>query len=377
MKSRKFNDNWKEYVLYDLANWKNGLAFNKINFSEDGYPIIKIAELKNGITSQTNFTKDKCSEEVYLRKNDLIFSWSGNPETSIDAYLYDLPEGYLNQHSFKVTPYEFINKYFLFYILKYLKPIFKKIASNKQTTGLGHITISDLRNLKIKIPTIEIQEKFLKIIKRIDDKIKLNNQTNDNLLKIGLELLKEDFNQKTEYEVLSNAIKFVKGKKPLDITPKVKEGYKKYLTIACLNGQEVNYADPTKMVLSNNDLLMVMDGASSGDVYYVGQGIVGSTLSRVDCIDGNYISEFIYFSMKYYKDLIQSKNTGSAIPHTDKVFVGNLKVPKLLIEEQEKYKTLLYKILKNMNENKILEQLRDTLLPKIMNGEIKLDKIEI
>ena len=377
MKSRKFNDNWKEYVLYDLANWKNGLAFNKINFSEDGYPIIKIAELKNGITSQTNFTKDKCSEEVYLRKNDLIFSWSGNPETSIDAYLYDLPEGYLNQHSFKVTPHEFINKYFLFYVLKYLKPIFKKIASNKQTTGLGHITISDLKNLRIKIPTMEIQEKFLKIIKRIDDKIKLNNQTNDNLLKIGLELLKEDFNKKKEYEVLSNVIKFVKGKKPSDITHELKEGYKKYLTIVCLNGQEVNYADPTKMVLANNDLLMVMDGASSGEVYYGGQGIVGSTLSRVDCIDGKYISEFIYFIMKYYKDLIQSKNTGSAIPHTDKVFVGNLKVPKLLIDEQEKYKILLHKILQNINENKILEQLRDTLLPKLMSGEIDLDKIEI
>ena len=377
MESRKFNNSWKEYALYDLANWKNGLAFNKINFSEYGYPIIKIAELKNGITSQTNFTKNKYSEEVYLEKGDLIFSWSGNPETSIDAYLYDLPEGYLNQHSFKVTPYEFINKYFLFYILKYLKPIFKKIASNKQTTGLGHITVSDLRNLKIKIPTMKIQEKFLKIIKRIDDKIKLNNQTNDNLFGIGLELLKEDFNKKAEYEVLSNAIKFVKGKKPLDITLEIKEGYEKYLTIACLNGQELNYADPTKMVLSNNDLLMVMDGASSGDVYYGGQGIVGSTLSRVDCIDDNYISEFIYFIMKYYKDLIQSKNTGSAIPHTDKVFVGTLEVPKLLIEEQEKYKTLLYKIFQNMNENKILEQLRDTLLPKLMNGEINLDKIEV
>ena len=93
MESRKFNNSWKEYALYDLANWKNGLAFNKINFSEDGYPIIKIAELKNGITSQTNFTKNKYSEEVYLEKGDLIFSWSGNPETSIDAYLYDLPEG--------------------------------------------------------------------------------------------------------------------------------------------------------------------------------------------------------------------------------------------------------------------------------------------
>jgi len=197
------------------------------------------------------------------------------------------------------------------------------------------------------------------------------------LLKIGLELLKEDFNKKTEFEVLSNVIKFVKGKKPSDITHELKEGYKKYLTIACLNGQEVNYADPTKMVLANNDLLMVMDGASSGEVYYGGQGLVGSTLSRVDCIDGKYISEFIYFIMKYYKDLIQSKNTGSAIPHTDKVFVGNLKVPKLLIDEQEKYKILLHKILQNINENKILEQLRDTLLPKLMNGEIDLDKIEI
>ena len=208
MKSRKFNDNWKEYVLYDLANWKNGLAFNKINFSEDGYPIIKIAELKNGITSQTNFTKDKCSEEVYLRKNDLIFSWSGNPETSIDAYLYDLPEGYLNQHSFKVTPHEFINKYFLFYVLKYLKPIFKKIASNKQTTGLGHITISDLKNLKIKIPTMEIQEKFLKIIKRIDDKIKLNNQTNDNLSEI-IERMFINFLEKhnEEFVALEDAVK--------------------------------------------------------------------------------------------------------------------------------------------------------------------------
>ena len=46
----KFNNNWKEYILYDLANWKNGLAFKDIYFSDKGKPIIKIAELKNGIT---------------------------------------------------------------------------------------------------------------------------------------------------------------------------------------------------------------------------------------------------------------------------------------------------------------------------------------
>ena len=266
------------------------------------------------------------------------------------------------------------NNQFLYYLMK---NSIKKIKMKSTGTVFESINRKELENIEILDFDKSQQKKISKILFDIDKKIELNIQTNDNLLKIGLELLKEDFNKKTEYEVLSNAVKFVKGKKPLEITPEIKEKYKKYLTIACLNGQELNYADPTKMVLSNNDLLMVMDGASSGDVYYAGQGIVGSTLSRIDCIDSNYISEFIYFIMKYYKDLIQSKNTGSAIPHTDKVFVGNLKVPKLLIEEQEKYKTLLYKILKNMNENKILEQLRDTLLPKLMNGEIDLDKIEI
>lgn len=266
------------------------------------------------------------------------------------------------------------NNQYLYYLLK---NSIKKIKMKSTGTVFESINRKELENIEILDFDKSQQKKISKVLFDIDKKIELNIQTNDNLLKIGLELVKEDFNKKTEYEVLSNAIKFVKGKKPLDITPEIKEKYKKYLTIACLNGQELNYADPTKMVLSNNDLLMVMDGASSGDVYYAGQGIVASTLSRVDCIDGNYISEFIYFIMKYYKDLIQSKNTGSAIPHTDKVFVGNLKVPKLLIEEQEKYKTLLYKILKNMNENKILEQLRDTLLPKLMNGEVDLDKIEI
>ena len=40
--------------LFDLAIWKNGLAFKKIDFSEDGVPVIKIAELNNGIGSNTS-----------------------------------------------------------------------------------------------------------------------------------------------------------------------------------------------------------------------------------------------------------------------------------------------------------------------------------
>ena len=377
MEYRKFNEKWKKCKLYDLATWKNGLAFKQISFSNKGYPIIKIAELKNGITKQTNYTKQNYDKDVFLRYDDLVFSWSGNPETSIDAFLYRLPDGYLNQHIFKVTSKEGIDKYFLYYILKYLKPAFKSIATNKQTTGLGHVTIGNLKEMDVAIPNYIIQRKIMKILKNIDDKIELNNKINNNLYEVGIELLKNDFILEKGMETLSQVIKFVKGKKPSDISTNKQVGYEKYLTIACLNGQELNYADTNKMIMSNNDLLMVMDGASSGEVYCGGHGIVGSTLARIDCTDNNYISEFIFFCLKYYKDLIQSKNTGSAIPHTDKVFVGSLEIPKINIEKQEKYNVLLSKIQHNQNENKTLENLRNALLPKLMNGEIDLDKIEI
>lgn len=182
----EFNKSWNEYILYDLANWKNGLAFKDINFSNKGKPIIKIAELKNGITEQTKYTDGDYGEEVYLSKNDLIFSWSGNPKTSIDAFLYDLPEGYLNQHSFKITEKkEIVAKYFLYYVLKYLNPVFQSIASDKQTTGLGHVTITDLKKIRVRIPDLDVQYKILDIVKNIDDKIYNNNQINDNLLNVA------------------------------------------------------------------------------------------------------------------------------------------------------------------------------------------------
>ena len=376
MKSRKFNDNWKEYVLYDLANWKNGLAFNKINFSEDGYPIIKIAELKNGITSQTNFTKDKCSEEVYLRKNDLIFSWSGNPETSIDAYLYDLPEGYLNQHSFKVTPHEFINKYFLFYVLKYLKPIFKKIASNKQTTGLGHITISDLKNLRIKIPTMEIQEKFLKIIKRIDDKIKLNNQTNDNLLelikKLYIEKIKNNNDINFEEKNLDEFCNIFTGKKNANASEE--NGQYKFFTCAPepLSINSYIYDGPA-VIVAGNCAYTGRTNFYNGkfDLYQRTYGIT---------TNNDYI--YLFYAM-IYTDLqndIMGGTHGSAIPYIVMNDIAKFKVKynkELFDELSKEMKILLLKIKSNESQSETLTRLRDTLLPKLMNGEIDLDKIEV
>ena len=170
------------YSLFDLAIWKNGLAFKKINFSDRGLPVIKIAELNNGISSKTSLTQGDYGKEVFVQWDDLLFSWSGNPQTSIDVFRYRLPDGWLNQHIFKVTANSnLVTKDFLYYTLKYLKPYFTQIATNKQTTGLGHVTIADLKRMSVVIPQKEIQEQITSILKAIDDKIEVNSNINENL----------------------------------------------------------------------------------------------------------------------------------------------------------------------------------------------------
>lgn len=147
----------RKVSLYSLAKWQNGLAFKNITFSNSGLPIIKIAELKNGITDQTKFTNDIFDSNVHLHNGDIVFSWSGNPETSIDTFIYKLQDGWMNQHIFKVTPQNINYRYFYF-LMKSLNPTFQRIASNKQTTGLGHVTVKDLKEIEVYIPSIEVQQ---------------------------------------------------------------------------------------------------------------------------------------------------------------------------------------------------------------------------
>ena len=65
--------------------------------------------------------------------------------------------------------------------MKYLKPTFTAIATNKQTTGLGHVTIADLKRLSVIVPERDVQKKIAGVLKAIDDKIYVNKEINKNL----------------------------------------------------------------------------------------------------------------------------------------------------------------------------------------------------
>ena len=191
--SPTFPKHWLPSPLYTMATWVNGLAFRKIQFAETGRPIIKITELKGGISGQTKFTQQTFDDSVCVRPGDLLFSWSGQPETSIDAFWWRGPEGWLNQHVFRVTPELGLDVTFFYYLLRYLKPNFVRIARNKQTTGLGHVTKRDLKNLRVAAPDSSEQRAIAHVLGTLDDKIELNRRMNETLEAMARALFKSWF----------------------------------------------------------------------------------------------------------------------------------------------------------------------------------------
>src|SRR5262249_15069899 len=72
---------WELRSLYETARFINGAAFKSTDFSAagDGLPVIKIAELKDGIGTQTKFSQRKLPSDQKIEAGDLLYSWSGSP----------------------------------------------------------------------------------------------------------------------------------------------------------------------------------------------------------------------------------------------------------------------------------------------------------
>jgi type I restriction enzyme S subunit len=145
---------WQTLPVYDIATYVNGTAFKAFQPNDErrGLPIIKIAELKAGVTAQTKFSDVAMPEKYRLRTGDILFSWSGNPDTSIDTFIWAHGDAWLNQHIFRVDIHSPNERAFVIATLEYLRPVLAEIARNKQTTGLGHVTVGDMQRLLVVKP---------------------------------------------------------------------------------------------------------------------------------------------------------------------------------------------------------------------------------
>ena len=396
-----FPNQWTPIKLYELAEWINGKAFKKDDYNITGLPVIKIAELNTGLSSNTKYSINN-DEKFYIKKGDILFAWSGNPDTSIDTHKFKEKEGYLNQHIFKVLPNDNkIESDFLYYILKYLKPFFKEIARNKQTTGLGHVTISDLKKIQVRIPSENIQKEIADIFIILDSKIEINNKIISNLESQAQAIFKSwfvDFEpfqdgnfveselgmipEGWEVKELGELFKFVKGKKPKDLHEKYEDNFIPYIVKGVMDGSETpKFTNEINIVkIKKLDCFMLMDGANSGNIYYGYDGALGSTFGLIEAKNQIY-RELIYWKLKTNESIIKNQNTGSAIPHANKDFISKMNVAiPINIEENVIVKTLenfRIKINSLNNQNTKLAELRDALLPKLMAGEIDVSNIKI
>lgn len=148
-------EGWEVIPIYDIARYLNGAAFkpSELNKDKKGLPVIKIAELKSGITDQTYYSAKQINNDLVISRGDVLFSWSGSPETSIDIFLWVEGEGLLNQHTFRIIADKGYDKAWVYFQLKHLKPLFIHYAKQKQTTGLGHVTVDNLKYHPIAVPS--------------------------------------------------------------------------------------------------------------------------------------------------------------------------------------------------------------------------------
>lgn len=185
---------WRPAPLASLASWINGRPFCEDDFTAgEGLPVIKIAEVKAGISAQTRFATAGGDSATRISAGDLLFSWSGQPETSIDAFRWRGPDGWLNQHLFRVLPAAGVDKGFLFCMLRYLRPHFVEIARNKQTTGLGHVTMRDMQQIRCAVPPPPEQRAIAAVLGALDDKIELNRRMCQTLEAMARALFKSWF----------------------------------------------------------------------------------------------------------------------------------------------------------------------------------------
>ena len=166
---RMIPEDWKKATLLDIANYTNGLACqnHRPKEGEQHLPVIKIKEMRDGFTPETEEVSVNIPESVKVYNGDILFSWSA----SLEVIQWAFGEGGLNQHIFKVTGKEgFPKNFYYFQILNYVE-VFRKIAEARKTT-MGHITQDHLKQSRIAIPS----EKS--ILERFDDYLKpvMDNQ---------------------------------------------------------------------------------------------------------------------------------------------------------------------------------------------------------
>lgn len=154
---REVPKGWKVGNLYDIADYINGLACQNFRPAEgeESLPVIKIKEMHDGITLDTERVSARIPEKNIINDGDILFSWSA----TLEAMYWTGGKGGLNQHIFKVVPKAPYQKEFVYNQLSSYIINFVKMAEARKTT-MGHITSDHLQQSRIVLPPVPVLRQF-------------------------------------------------------------------------------------------------------------------------------------------------------------------------------------------------------------------------
>lgn len=392
---------FKRYKLNDLSidGGSYGIGAPAVEYDKKLYTYLRITDInEDGTLNHKDMmsVKDPKANQYILKKNDICFVRTGN--STGKTYFYDgsienlVYAGFLIKFSIdeeKVNP-----KYIKYYIMtsKY-KNWVKEIQTGSTR---GNINAKMYGNLEILIPERTYQDKLVIVLDKITDKIKYNTKTNDNLSE-QLQLIYDEWFGKYEInnlpdgwkvEKLKNIATFSQGVQvPIDKQINEEEsGYTRFIRIVDItqkNDKDIRFIEDTERgKVEENEIFMIRYG-TPGILSWNYKGIIANNLfkitPKVNYLSSNFL--YSYFNNNKFQRYIKGNATSSTMPAINFSTLNDrdIIIPTTdLIDKFNKIsETIRLKQLSISNQNRVLSDLRDTLLPKLMNGEIDLDKIEI
>ena len=344
---------------------------NNRSFNEWGYTEVE----------DNNYAKFK------LQKGDIVVARTG-ATIGINKFIDKDYKSVYNNGLIRIRVKQGNNPKYVYYLLQSnnYKNFIKTISMGTSTQP--NMQINDLLNLEIPSFDRYKQDKIVKILGNIDDKIKLNNEINNNLY----ELMKNKFDNfidnldRYEESVLSKIANYKNGLAMQKYRP-INE-----LGLPVIKIREMNSGISTEtercrsdiddeVIINNGDVLFAWSGTLCMSIWCGGKAGLNQHIFKVT--SDKYPKWFYYFwTLKHLNKFIEiAAGKATTMGHIKKTELdkSTVKIPsdKSLEEADKIFTPLLNKYISNNIENRNLIQLRETLLPKLMNGEIDLDNIEI
>lgn len=375
-----------KYKLEDICiKITDGSHYSPIDDPTSSIPMLSVKDME-----EFDFNYNNCkhiSEEEYnkMLKNDCVPKLYDVLVAKDGSYLKEIfvnakenKKAILSSIAIFRPNQDIVDPYFLCYLLK--TPMILNYVKDNCVSGsaLPRIILRAFKGIELMIPEIKIQRRIVKIIKNINDKIKINNEINNNLYEISKQLLLKylDENKSSDEINISKFLNIFTGKKNANETSPT--GKYKFFSCAPESLLSDTYlCDSAAIIVAGN-------GAYTGRTrFYDGkfelyQRTYGLTLK--DGFEKNNIYGLYIFMKTIFEPDKMGGTHGSAIPYIVLSDLADYKI-KYNKVEFDRFSNLvsgnIKMIQENEKSNEKLSELRDTLLPKLMNGEIDLDNIEI